>query len=127
MTSDQPHQPSHTPAEGLGPVVDRLGPRLRAEFEELQKSERTILAALAKPDTARQFAADPLATLTACKIEVPPIIKQRLKSAALTGDAPDLHRPRSFRLPNGQIVTARVNIRFTGGPELTRAGESDVR
>jgi hypothetical protein len=45
-------------------VIDRLGPRLRVEFEELQKSERVILAALAKLDAARQFAADPLAALT---------------------------------------------------------------
>jgi len=95
-------------------VIDRLGPRLRAEFEELQKSERKILAALAKPDMAQRFAADPLATLAALRIEVPPIIKQRLKAAPLTGDAPDLHRPRSFRLPNGQVLTASVNIRFTG-------------
>jgi hypothetical protein len=99
-------------------VIDRLGPRLRAEFEELQKSERRILAALAKPDAAQRFAADPLATLTGLRIEVPPIIKQRLKSASLTGDAPDLHRPRSFRLPNGQVLTAKVNIRFTGTPRV---------
>ncbi len=82
------------------------------------RSERTILAALAKPETARQFAADPLATLVALKIEVPPIIKQRLKSAPLTGDAPDLQQPRSFRMPNGQVVTANVNIRFTGTPKV---------
>jgi hypothetical protein len=111
MTSSQ--QPN--PNTGQSSVLDQLGPRLRAEFEELGKSERVLLAALAKPDTARQFAADPLATLAALKIEVPPIIKQRLKSASLTGDAPDLHQPRSFRLPNGQVVTPNVNIRFTGG------------
>lgn len=109
MTSPQQH-----PNSAQSSVLDQLGPRLRAEFEELARSERTILAALAKPETARRFAADPLATLAALKIEVPPIIKQRLKSASLTGDAPDLHQPRSFRLPNGQVVTAKVNIRFTG-------------
>ncbi|OSC36918.1 hypothetical protein [Mycobacterium decipiens] len=108
-------------------MIDRLGPRLRAEFEELQKSERKILAALAKPEIARRFAADPQATLAELKIDVPPIIKQRLKSASLTGDAPDLHRPRSFRLPNGQVLTANVNIRFTGAPNVTRGGVSDGR
>jgi hypothetical protein len=116
MTSNEPQQPSSANS-GLSPVIDRLGPRLRAEFEELQKSERMILAALAKPDAARQFAADPLSTLTALKIEVPPIVKQRLKSASLTGDAPDLYQPRSFRLPNGQVVRANVHIRFTGTPK----------
>jgi hypothetical protein len=118
MTSNEPQHPSRAPGNGLSPVIDQLGPRLRAEFEELQKSERTILAALAKPDAARQFAADPLATFAALRIQVPPIIKQRLKAAPLTGDAPDLHRPRSFRLPNGQVLTAKVNIRFTGAPKV---------
>ena len=99
-------------------MIDRLGPRLRAEFEELQKSERIVLAALAKPDAARQFAADPLAALAALKIEVPPIIKQRLKSAPSSSDAADLLQPRSFRLPNGQVVTANINIRFTGTPKV---------
>jgi hypothetical protein len=111
MTS--PQQPK--PDSAQSSVLDQLGPRLRAEFDELAKSERVLLAALAKPETARQFAADPLATLAALKIEVPPIIKQRLKSAPLTRE-PDLHQPRSFRMPNGQVVTASVNIRFTGTP-----------
>ncbi len=109
----KPTQSGRKPDGGLGPVTDQLGPRLREEFEQLQKSERKIIAALAKPETAKQFAADPLATLAALKIDVPPIIKQRLKAASLTGDAPDLHRPRSFRLPNGQVVTSAVNLRFT--------------
>jgi hypothetical protein len=117
MVSKKPAQASGPAGSGLGELTDRLGPRLRAEFEQLQKSERKLLAALAKPDAAAQFAADPLATLAALKIEVPPIIKQRLKSAPVTGDAPDLQRPRSFRLPNGQVVTANVNIHFTGAPK----------
>jgi hypothetical protein len=45
---------------------------------------------------------------------VPPIIKSRLKAAPITGDAPNLQQARAFRLPNGQVVTARVNLRFTG-------------
>lgn len=117
MASKKPQRASHPAGSGLGSVTDRLGPRLRAEFEQLQKSERKILAAVSKPDVARRFAADPLATLAALNIDVPPIIKQRLKSATLTGDAPDLYRPQSFRLPNGDVVTANVNIRFTGAPK----------
>ncbi len=117
MTSKKPPAASGRGDDRLSPVTDQLGPRLRAEFDQLQKSERKLLAALAKPETAKQFAADPLATLAALKIEVPPIIKQRLKSAALTGDAPDLQRARSFRMPNGQVITANVNIHFTGTPK----------
>lgn len=118
MASKNPPRAGGVPSEGLQTVTDRLGPRLREEFEQLAKSERKLLRALAKPETAQQFAADPLATLASLKIEVPPIVKQRLKAAALAGDAPDLHRTRAFRLPNGQVLTPVVNIRFTGKPEV---------
>lgn len=116
---------SDTPLEGkrdadeLGKVSGQLGPRLRAEIEQLQKSERKILAALAKPDTAKNFATDPLAVLTALKIDVPPIVRQRLKSAASSTAFSELATPRSFRLPNGQVVTTSINLRFTGPPPVT--------
>jgi hypothetical protein len=121
--------PSDTPLDGQhdddgpGKVSGQLGPRLRAEFEQLQKSERNILAALAKPDTAKDFAADPLAVLTALKIDVPPIVRQRLKSAASSTAFSELARPRSFRLPNGQVVTTSVNLRFTGPPPPLTDGQ----
>jgi hypothetical protein len=101
----------------MGSVIDDMGPRLRAEFTQLQKSEARLLRALSKPETAAAFAADPLGTLTGLRIGVPPIIKSRLKAAPLTGDAPNLQQARAFRLPNGQVVTARVNLRFTGTPK----------
>jgi hypothetical protein len=109
---------SRPPGTGMGPVIDEMGPRLRAEFAQLQKSEGRLLKALTKPETAQAFAADPLGTLTALRIEVPPIIKQRLKAAPVTGDAPDVQQARAFRLPNGQVVTAKVNLRFTGTPKV---------
>jgi hypothetical protein len=112
-----PASSSRPPGGGLGPVIDQMGPRLRAEFAHLQKSEARLLRALSKPETAQAFAADPLGTFTALRIDVPPIIKQRLKAAPLTGDAPDLQQVRAFRLPNGQVVTANVNLRFTGTPK----------
>lgn len=106
------------PQDGLHSVTDRLGPRLREEFEQLAKSERKLLRALTKPEIARQFAADPLGALASLKIDVPPVIKQRLKTAAITGDAPDLHHRRSFQLPDGQVLTPTVTIRFTGSSEI---------
>lgn len=106
------------PGGGIPPVGDQLGPRLRAEFAQLQKSEARLLRALATPETAQGFAADPLGTFTALRIDVPPIIQQRLKAAPVTGDAPNLQQARAFRLPNGQVVTATVNLRFTGAPKV---------
>jgi hypothetical protein len=108
--------PPPPPPSGMGEVIDNMGPRLRAEFAQLQKSERRLLRALNNPETAQAFAADPLGTLTGLRIDVPPIIKSRLKAAPITGDAPNLQQARAFRLPNGQVVTARVNLRFTGTP-----------
>ncbi|MDQ1395733.1 MAG: hypothetical protein QOG64_992 [Acidimicrobiaceae bacterium] len=101
----------------LGPLVDQMGPRLREEFEQLHKSEAKVLKALSNPETSAAFAADPLATLSGLGIQIPPIIKQRLKTAQLTANPGDLAQSRSFRLPDGQVVTARINIRFTGTPE----------
>lgn len=103
---------------GDGPqtIATQFGPRLRAEFEQLLKSERKIVAKLAKPETANAFAADPLAVLTALKIDVPPIIRQRLKSDPSSTGFSELTRPRTFRLPDGQSITARVNLRFTATP-----------
>ncbi|HKA04243.1 MAG TPA: hypothetical protein VKD67_07935 [Acidimicrobiales bacterium] len=112
-----PASKGRPPGGGIPPVGDQLGPRLRAEFAELQKSEGRLLRALAKPETAQAFVADPLGTFTALRIAVPPIIKQRLKAAPVTGDAPNLQQARAFRLPNGQVVTAKVNVRFTGAPK----------
>ena len=118
MASKKPPPEARPPDTGFRSVTDQLGPRLRAEFEQLQKSERKIVAALAKPETAARFAADPLTVLKELKIEVPPLIRQRLKSAAANSDFPDLAQPHSFRLPNGQVVTAAVNIRVSGAKDL---------
>ena len=117
MASKKPPAEDRPPDEGFTSVTDQLGPHLRAEFEQLQKSERKILAALAKPETADRFATDPLAVLKKLKIEVPPLIRQRLKSAASNSDFSDLAQPHSFRLPNGQVVTATVNVRVTGAKD----------
>ena len=113
----EPPATDRPPDEGLAPVTDQFGPHLRAEFEQLQKSERKILKALAKPETAGRFATDPLSVLTELKVEVPPLIRQRLKSAASNGDFSDLAQPHSFRLPNGQVVTTTVNVRVSGAKD----------
>jgi hypothetical protein len=101
----------------LGPVVAEMGPALRAEFEKLQASEARILKALSDPKTAAAFAADPGAAMANFGIDVPPIIKQRLKLAAGNSlGQRNTFGARKFRLPDGTSVTARVNIHFTGAP-----------
>jgi hypothetical protein len=101
------------PAEGddREDPISRFAPHLRAEFEELRRSEAAILKALADPETAGRFAADPARTLEEIGVKVPPAIKARLASRPRSG----LPAERRFRLPNGQVVTAHVKVRFTNG------------
>lgn len=102
-----------SPAEGddRQDPISRFAPHLRAEFDELRTSEATILKALADPETAGRFAADPARTLEEIGVKVPPAIKARLASQPRPGFPVE----RRFRLPNGQVVTARVKVRFTNG------------
>ena len=94
----------------LDPVADQLGPRLRAELEQVARSEAKILKALDDDELRRLYLADPAAALRRIGVELPPILRQRLKDRPpLT----DIVTPRCFRLPNGQVVTATVNVRFT--------------
>ena len=44
-------------------------------------------------------------------VEVPPLLRKRLRAQA----RPDLLLPRQFRLPNGQVVTPQITVRFTSG------------
>lgn len=107
----RPAARSATPGP-TGPIVEDLGPRLRAEFEALERSEAKILRGLASQRNAEEFLKDPAAALRRMKVEVPPIIAARLKHPELLGGAV---APRSYLLPNGQVVTARVTVRFTAG------------
>jgi hypothetical protein len=98
----------------LDPVGEQFGPRLRAELEEVARSEAKILRSLKNEQISSQFLADPASALNRMGVKLPPILRKRLKDRPpLT----DLVAPKSFRLPNGQIVTATVNVRFTARKE----------
>jgi hypothetical protein len=94
-----------------GSVVDQFAPRLREEFARLQKQEARIIAGLEDPEISRHFLEDPVGALDRMKVDVPPILRKRLRAQA----RPDLLFPRQFRLPNGQVVTPQVTVRFTSG------------
>jgi hypothetical protein len=99
-----------TPNGRLDPVTDQFGPRLRAELEQVARSEAKILKGLSNKEVSELYLQDPAAALARIGVELPPILKQRLK-----GRPPitDLVSPKAFKLPNGQTVTASVNVRFT--------------
>lgn len=98
----------------LGPVAEQLGPRLRKELELVAQSEAAIMKGLADKDINRQFLVDPAGALHRMGVELPPILKKRLKTRS---ELPDLMGPQAFRLPDGQVVTANVNVRFTARKE----------
>jgi hypothetical protein len=100
--NDDPHDP-----------VARFAPHLREEFETIRGSEDQILAALEDPEVIARFAADPARTLEQIGVKVPPALKARLRANARAA----LPSERAFRLPNGQVVTAHVKVRFTGRKE----------
>jgi hypothetical protein len=99
--------------------IARFAPHLRAEFEELRGSEDRIVHALRDPKTAARFASDPARALEEIGVKVPPAIKARLAS---TKPPAALPRERRFRLPNGQVVTAHVKVRFTDGKPNGKPG-----
>src|SRR6266480_6548851 len=91
------------PKPRLDPVTEQFGPRLRAELEQVAKSEAKILKALSNTELSEQYLADPAGALKKMGVELPPILKQRLKDRPPIND---FVGPRLFRLPNGQVVTA---------------------
>lgn len=98
-------------------AIGRMGPHLRAEFEQLARSESKIVKAMARPEVARAFASDPVAALEGIGVTVPPIIRQRLKTAASAGTGNSPLAPVAFRMPDGGVITPKVTIRFTKGPK----------
>jgi len=112
--------------EGRGPtvrptpdrsVIDQLSPRLREEFAHLQKEESRILKGLEHPEIRQRFLTDPAGALDQMGVQVPPLLKKRLRAKA---GPPDLLLSRQFRLPTGQVVTPKINVRFTSGKRASR-------
>jgi hypothetical protein len=106
-------------ARGSRDPASMFPPHLRDEFEILRKSEHKIVRALEDHEAARRFAEDPARALQELDIEVPTLLKGHL-----VANRPMISLPsdRRFRLPNGQVITAHVKVRFTRGK-----GGSDAR
>jgi hypothetical protein len=94
--------------------ISLFAPHLREEFEILRRSEDKILRGLEDPRAAERFATDPARALAEIGVDVPPLMKGRLVGERRPEPIPS---ERRFRLPNGQVVTARVKVHFTGGRE----------
>jgi hypothetical protein len=83
-----------------------------AAIEELAKHERRILAAVAKPDVAEEFLADPSKLLRRLKIPVPAAVAHRLRLP--TANRVEDVTAQPVVLPNGQVITPKVTVHITG-------------
>ncbi len=111
------HEGEQNPPGDARPRDDRdpttlFAPHLREEFEQVRGHESEIVERLRDPKVAASFAADPVRALADIGVDVPPLIKGRLVAERRPKPVPS---ERRFRLPSGQVVTARVRVRFTGG------------
>ena len=99
-------------------IVQKLQPVVMKEILSLRRYERRVLSRLNKDeDLAKLFLVDPGAALAKMDVPVPPTIRKRLKPEA---GLREILRPKKFRLPNGQVITPRVRIRFTGRRRVRR-------
>jgi len=95
---------------------DRLSKELKSDLDGLVMHEDRILKQLSTPGMAKLFTENPAAALAKMDIAVPVQLRKRLaQSTAATA----FLTPRSFRLPNGQLITPKVNVHFTGRKEAT--------
>jgi hypothetical protein len=92
-------------------IRQKVNPSLRKDLDSLRRYEKRILTGLKDDETARLFLSDPGAALAKIGVTVPPAIRKRLKPDETVTD---VLKPRKFRLPNGQIITPRIRINFTG-------------
>ncbi|MGA3406128.1 MAG: hypothetical protein ABSD49_10405 [Candidatus Bathyarchaeia archaeon] len=92
------------------PIVQKLPPDSLKALNDLKRHESTLLAQLtANPRLAERFVTDPAAVLMELKIPVDNQLREQLKALR---NQPSFLSPRSFCLPNGKQVTAKINVKF---------------
>ena len=82
----------------------------RAELEALRKHENTVVKALSDAKVRDQFLSDPAAVLRKLKIPVSAALGNRMQQDPTLAE---LKRGLVVRLPNGDLLQPRINIRFT--------------
>jgi hypothetical protein len=98
-------------------LLAKLPASLKKEMIAMRKHEALILEKLNNDEElARLFMDDPGNALTKMGLPLSPGLKKRMKP----GDG--LHQysqPREIHLPDGQTVTPRMKIKFSGKKEVT--------
>lgn len=95
-------------------IFNRMSPAVKKEMYSLKKRDNEITKKLKDPKISAQFLENPVAALEAMNVAVSPQLKRRLNGNRALRES---LQPRSVRLPNGQIITPTLNIRFTSSQE----------
>jgi len=92
------------------PIVKKIPSDSLKALNDLKKHESTLLAQLsANPQLAERFVTDPAAVLMELKIPVDNQLREKLKALR---NQPSFLSPRSFCLPNGKQITAKIRVKF---------------
>ncbi len=98
---------------GAKDMLAKAHPDIQKALVDLRKHETKVLAALkARPELAAKFVTDPASVLAALEIPIDSQLRARLKSAPLQ---PDFLKPRTFCLPTGKMLNAKVRLSIVSG------------
>lgn len=96
----------------LDELIQKQPSWLQRDLQTVQKYEAVILKALQDPEQQALFARDPAALLTRLKVPISGALRQKLRS---DNAARDVTTPVAIRLPNGQVLRPKINVRFKKG------------
>jgi hypothetical protein len=88
----------------------KMSPQIQKEMDLLKKQEDKILKGLKDEEMQRLFIKNPFEALSKMNVEVPSIIKGRLKQM---NDLSEIFSDKEYVLSNGQTITPKIKINFT--------------
>lgn len=96
---------------GVKDMLAKAHPDIRKSLIELRKHDSKVMAALRdRPDLAAKFVSDPASVLATIGIPLDSQLRARLKGAPLQ----NFLKPRSFCLPDGKVLNAKVRVSIVG-------------
>jgi hypothetical protein len=110
-TVDKNTRKRFSPGE-MSNLLKKLPARQSDELQNLKKYDKLIVTTLAKDtDMARLFFLDPGAALKKMGVPLSPELATLLEKNKMSADS---LRTKQYLFPDGEVVTPRVTVRFTG-------------
>jgi hypothetical protein len=95
-------------------LLARMPEELRSDLLELKKNESRIVQALQDEKEKQKFLENPVQFLKDHDVQVSPVIQERLRLSHKAFEEMS-KLDIEFRLPNGQIIKPKINIKFVSG------------